>query len=118
MGASEPDDDAMSLLCSLCQSQEQTCGVYSWTSGGGMPTAALPEVLLQDADTHKTLLTSQAERLIYWPIDDAWYPGEVGDTDEYDMTSVAYNDGDKEQLNMGTEKYRMVPPTEGGQMEK
>ncbi|KAK3248977.1 hypothetical protein CYMTET_41576 [Cymbomonas tetramitiformis] len=56
--------------------------------------------------------------MIYWPIDDAWYPGEVGDTDEYDMTSVAYNDGDKEQLNMGTEKYRMVPPTEGGQMEK
>ncbi|KAK3238215.1 hypothetical protein CYMTET_51759 [Cymbomonas tetramitiformis] len=52
---------------------------------------------------------------VYWPIDDAWYPGKVGDTDEHSMTRVTYDDGDVEMLDMHTERYRVVPPAKGEQ---
>eukprot|EP00854_Cymbomonas_tetramitiformis_P034200 gene34200-biopygen19794 len=55
---------------------------------------------------------------VYWPIDDAWYPGEVGDTDEYQMTQVAYDDRDVEMLDMRTERYRVVPPAKGERVDE
>eukprot|EP00854_Cymbomonas_tetramitiformis_P034460 gene34460-biopygen30740 len=37
---------------------------------------------------------------VYWPVDDAWYPGTVGDTMANGSTHVTYDDGDEEDLDM------------------
>ncbi|KAK3252221.1 hypothetical protein CYMTET_38464 [Cymbomonas tetramitiformis] len=40
---------------------------------------------------------------VYWPQDDAWYTGTVGDTGSDGLTHIAYEDGDKEDLDMSKE---------------
>eukprot|EP00854_Cymbomonas_tetramitiformis_P013333 gene13333-biopygen13727 len=45
----------------------------------------------------------------YWPVDDAWYPGTVGEAGADGLTRIAYEDGDEEDLNMSKEKYEVVP---------
>ncbi|KAK3239085.1 hypothetical protein CYMTET_50960 [Cymbomonas tetramitiformis] len=46
---------------------------------------------------------------VYWPQDDAWYTGTVGGTGTDGLTHVAYEDGDKEDLDMRKEKYEVLP---------
>ncbi|KAK3266141.1 hypothetical protein CYMTET_25214 [Cymbomonas tetramitiformis] len=55
---------------------------------------------------------------VNWPIDNAWYPGKVGDTDEHSMTRVTYDDGDVEILDMHTEQYRVIPPAKGERVDE
>ncbi|KAK3267985.1 hypothetical protein CYMTET_23486 [Cymbomonas tetramitiformis] len=45
----------------------------------------------------------------YWPQDDAWYTGTVGDTGSDGLTHIAYEDGDKEDLVMSKERYEVLP---------
>ncbi|KAK3240847.1 hypothetical protein CYMTET_49343 [Cymbomonas tetramitiformis] len=42
---------------------------------------------------------------VYWPTDKAWYTGTVGDTGPNGLIHIAYEDGDKEDLDMSKEKY-------------
>ncbi|KAK3283431.1 hypothetical protein CYMTET_8872 [Cymbomonas tetramitiformis] len=46
---------------------------------------------------------------VYWPVDDAWYVGTVGDTGPDGMSHVTYDDGDQENLDMSKEKYKVIP---------
>ncbi|KAK3233738.1 hypothetical protein CYMTET_55982 [Cymbomonas tetramitiformis] len=46
---------------------------------------------------------------VYWSEDDAWYTGTVGGTGTDGVTHIAYEDGDKEDLNMSKEKYEVLP---------
>ncbi|KAK3276674.1 hypothetical protein CYMTET_15272 [Cymbomonas tetramitiformis] len=46
---------------------------------------------------------------VYWPQDDAWYTGTVGDTGSDGLTHIAYEDGDKEDLDMSKERYEVLP---------
>eukprot|EP00854_Cymbomonas_tetramitiformis_P033778 gene33778-biopygen36040 len=46
---------------------------------------------------------------VYWSKDDAWYTGTVGDTGPNGLTHIAYEDGDKEDLDMSKEKYEVIP---------
>ncbi|KAK3259929.1 hypothetical protein CYMTET_31091 [Cymbomonas tetramitiformis] len=46
---------------------------------------------------------------VYWPQDDARYTGTVGDTGSDGLTHVAYEDGDKEDLDMRKERYEVLP---------
>ncbi|KAK3246645.1 hypothetical protein CYMTET_43825 [Cymbomonas tetramitiformis] len=50
---------------------------------------------------------------VHWPIDDAWYPGEMGDTDAYRMPRVAHDGDDEEQLKLSKEQCRVVPLAKG-----
>ncbi|KAK3237107.1 hypothetical protein CYMTET_52773 [Cymbomonas tetramitiformis] len=47
--------------------------------------------------------------MVYWPQDDAWYTGTVGVTGPHGLTHIAYEDGDKEDLDMSKEKYEVLP---------
>ncbi|KAK3278933.1 hypothetical protein CYMTET_13156 [Cymbomonas tetramitiformis] len=49
-------------------------------------------------------LTSGLKVKVYWPQDDAWYTGTVGDTGSDGLTHIAYEDGDKEDLDMSRKK--------------
>ncbi|KAK3252226.1 hypothetical protein CYMTET_38469 [Cymbomonas tetramitiformis] len=48
-------------------------------------------------------LTSGCKVKVYWPQDDAWYTGTVGDTGSDGLTHIAYEDGDNEDLDMSKE---------------
>ncbi|KAK3252908.1 hypothetical protein CYMTET_37814 [Cymbomonas tetramitiformis] len=48
-------------------------------------------------------LASGLKVKVYWPQDDAWYTGTVGDTGSDGLTHIAYEDGDKEDLDMSKE---------------
>ncbi|KAK3273755.1 hypothetical protein CYMTET_18023 [Cymbomonas tetramitiformis] len=50
---------------------------------------------------------------VYWPQDDAWYTGTVGDTGSDGLTHIAYEDGDKEDLDMSKERRRLTIPAAG-----
>ncbi|KAK3256022.1 hypothetical protein CYMTET_34822 [Cymbomonas tetramitiformis] len=50
---------------------------------------------------------------VYWPEDEAWYKGtvkEVGKT-RVAKTTVEYDDGEREKLNMNAEMYRVLLPS-------
>ncbi|KAK3245551.1 hypothetical protein CYMTET_44886 [Cymbomonas tetramitiformis] len=90
-------------------------GEVNWSAGGllsssskRLPALAKPQPKLAPG--------SRVE--VYWPIDDALYPGEMGDTNEYDMARASYEDGRAERLNMNEEKYRVLPPTEGERVDE
>eukprot|EP00854_Cymbomonas_tetramitiformis_P018359 gene18359-biopygen18947 len=46
---------------------------------------------------------------VYWPQDDAWNTGTVGVTGPDGLSHIAYEDGDKEDLDMSKEKYEVLP---------
>ncbi|KAK3268306.1 hypothetical protein CYMTET_23178 [Cymbomonas tetramitiformis] len=52
-------------------------------------------------------LASGLKVKVYWPQDDAWYTGTVGDTGSDGLTHIAYEDGDKE--DMSKERYEVLP---------
>ncbi|KAK3246580.1 hypothetical protein CYMTET_43889 [Cymbomonas tetramitiformis] len=54
-------------------------------------------------------LASGLKVKVYWPQDDAWYTGTVGDTRSDGLTHIAYEDGDKEDLDMSKERYEVLP---------
>ncbi|KAK3284631.1 hypothetical protein CYMTET_7731 [Cymbomonas tetramitiformis] len=54
-------------------------------------------------------LASGLKVKVYWPQDDAWYTGTVGDTGSDGLTHIAYEDGDKEDLDMSKERYEVLP---------
>ncbi|KAK3239619.1 hypothetical protein CYMTET_50463 [Cymbomonas tetramitiformis] len=54
-------------------------------------------------------LASGCKVKVYWPQDDAWYTGTVGDTGSDGLTHIAYEDGDKEDLDMSKERYEVLP---------
>ncbi|KAK3266376.1 hypothetical protein CYMTET_24998 [Cymbomonas tetramitiformis] len=57
----------------------------------------------------QTGLASGFKVKVYWPEDDAWYTGTVGDTGSDGLTHIAYEDGDKEDLDMSKERYEVLP---------
>ncbi|KAK3269832.1 hypothetical protein CYMTET_21730 [Cymbomonas tetramitiformis] len=54
-------------------------------------------------------LASGLKVKVYWPQDDVWYTGTVGDTGSDGLTHIAYKDGDKEDLDMSKERYEVLP---------
>ncbi|KAK3289450.1 hypothetical protein CYMTET_3129 [Cymbomonas tetramitiformis] len=54
-------------------------------------------------------LASGLKVKVYWPQDDAWYTGTVGDMGSDGLTHIAYEDGDKEDLDMSKERYEVLP---------
>ncbi|KAK3252441.1 hypothetical protein CYMTET_38263 [Cymbomonas tetramitiformis] len=54
-------------------------------------------------------LASGCKVKVYWTQDDAWYTGTVGDTGSDGLTHIAYEDGDKEDLDMSKERYEVLP---------
>ncbi|KAK3233421.1 hypothetical protein CYMTET_56282 [Cymbomonas tetramitiformis] len=54
-------------------------------------------------------LASGLKVKVYWPQDDAWYTGTGGDTGSHGLTHIAYEDGDKEDLDMSKERYEVLP---------
>eukprot|EP00854_Cymbomonas_tetramitiformis_P009885 gene9885-biopygen10105 len=73
---------------------------YSWR---GEVNWVNPPWSLLDEVAHKL----REERVrVYWPIDNAWYSGTVGDTE--DGLTHAYDDGDEERLDMSKERYKVL----------
>ncbi|KAK3246570.1 hypothetical protein CYMTET_43896 [Cymbomonas tetramitiformis] len=56
----------------------------------------------------KAGLASGLKVKVYWPQDDAWYTGTVGDTGSDGLTHIAYEDGDKEDLDMSKERCKVT----------
>ncbi|KAK3273086.1 hypothetical protein CYMTET_18658 [Cymbomonas tetramitiformis] len=46
---------------------------------------------------------------VFWPEDQAWYPGMMGATGEDGKTKIEYDDGDVENVVLKEEKYRVFP---------
>eukprot|EP00854_Cymbomonas_tetramitiformis_P020924 gene20923-biopygen21554 len=45
---------------------------------------------------------------MFWPMDDAWYPGTVGDVSAEGKTRIVYDDGDVEWLVVAEEQTRPI----------
>ncbi|KAK3246227.1 hypothetical protein CYMTET_44229 [Cymbomonas tetramitiformis] len=95
---------------------------FSWL---GEVNWVSPPWSLLDEVAHKLREEGCAATVVapYWPgqmwfqqleamadeVDDAWYTGTVGDTRPDGLTHIAYEDGDKKDLDMSKEKYGVLP---------
>ncbi|KAK3270288.1 hypothetical protein CYMTET_21313 [Cymbomonas tetramitiformis] len=95
------------ILLDLNDIEMQASGP-SGSGAGTRWTASLPSSRLSLGTTRSG--TTQGCRVkVYWPVDDAWYTGTVGDNGADGLTHVAYVDGDQEDLDMSKEKYEVLP---------
>ena len=56
---------------------------------------------------------------VFWPMDDEWYPGVVGDIDaEHNKQSITYDDGEFAWLDLAVEDIRLAGSSKGSEAQK
>ncbi|KAK3251408.1 hypothetical protein CYMTET_13060 [Cymbomonas tetramitiformis] len=89
-------------------------GSSSWTAGGTGRREG--EAGPQWVVARQPKLAQGSKVRVYWPNDDAWYSGTVGETSANGPAHISCDDGDQERLNLDMEKYEVVGPAAVQQM--